>query len=112
MRRLVRLATDGILAFSATPLRVASVSGVLTAAAGVLYIAWAVVARLFLGAVPQGWASLIAIVLVVGGTQLVVIGVLGEYVARIYEETKHRPLYIVRGHHRAERRPPRDSSLG
>ncbi len=99
MRRLVRLAMDGLLSFSSFPLRLASYLGFLTAGAGVIYLMVAVVARLFAGRVPQGWTSLVAIVLIVGGIQLLVTGVLGAYLARVYDETKERPTYLVRTVH-------------
>jgi dolichol-phosphate mannosyltransferase len=94
-RRLFRLALDGLLSFSAAPLRLASYLGILVALVGGVYIAWAVVWGLFFGGVPKGWTSIIAVVLIVGGMELVVVGVLGEYVARIYDETKARPNYLV-----------------
>lgn len=93
--RLVKLALDGLLAFSSVPLRLASYFGFLTAAAGVAYVLVALYARIFVGRVPAGWTSIIAIVLVVGGIQLILTGVLGAYLARVYDEAKHRPLYIV-----------------
>lgn len=95
VRRLVRLALDGLLAFSSVPLRLASYLGFFTAAAGVVYIVFAVVARLVVGHVPAGWTSIIAIVLTVGGAQLMLTGLVGEYLARVYDETKGRPLYVV-----------------
>jgi len=94
-RRLVRLAVDGLLAFSSVPLRLASYVGFFTAAAGVAYTLFAVFARLFVGHLPAGWASTVAIVLTVGGAQLMLTGLLGEYLARVYDETKGRPLYVV-----------------
>ncbi len=93
--RLVRLALDGLLSFSSVPLRFASYLGFLTAAAGVVYVAVALFTKVFVGHVPAGWTSIIAIVLVVGGAQLLLTGVLGEYLARVYDETKDRPLYVV-----------------
>lgn len=95
IRKMVKLAVDGMLAFTSLPLRLASYLGFLTAAAGVVYLAVAVAARLVTGSVPSGWTSLVALILVVGGAQLIVTGVLGSYVARIYDETKRRPMYIV-----------------
>ena len=95
LRKLVRLAFDGLLSFSAAPLRVASLLGIVVALAGGLYVAFALVARVFFGGVPEGWTSIVAVVLTVGGMQLIVVGVLGEYVARIYDETKDRPNYLV-----------------
>jgi polyisoprenyl-phosphate glycosyltransferase len=94
-RRLFRLALDGLLSFSAVPLRAASYLGILVALAGGLYIAVAVASRLWFGGVPDGWTSIIAVVLTVGGIQLLVLGVLGEYLARVYDETKGRPNYLV-----------------
>ena len=99
-RRLVRLAMDGMLAFSAVPLRLAALLGVITSALGMAYLAFALIARIFRGSLPPGWTSLIAIVLLVGGAQLLVIGVLGEYIARVYSETKRRPPYIIARRHR------------
>jgi dolichol-phosphate mannosyltransferase len=95
MRRLVKLAVDGLLAFSSVPLRLASYLGFFTALAGIAYIAFAVLARFFVGHIPAGWTSIIAVVLTVGGAQLMLTGLLGEYLARVYDETKGRPLYVV-----------------
>jgi glycosyltransferase involved in cell wall biosynthesis len=105
-RQLFRLAFDGLLSFSAMPLRLASYLGILMAVAGGLYVAVAVFARVFLGGVPEGWTSIIAVVLTVGGMQLLVMGVLGEYVARIYDESKARPNFLV-----AETTPPAASNV-
>lgn len=93
---LVKLALDGLLAFSSVPLRLATYLGFLTAGSGLVYILVAVLARLFVGEVPAGWTSIIAIILTVGGMQLLVTGVAGEYIARVYTETKDRPLYVLR----------------
>lgn len=93
--RLVRLALDGLLSFSSLPLRFASYLGFLTAAAGVVYVAVALFTKLFVGHVPAGWTSIIAIVLVLGGAQILLTGVVGEYLARVYDETKDRPLYVI-----------------
>jgi dolichol-phosphate mannosyltransferase len=93
--RMVRLAVDGLLSFSASPLRLASYLGILIGLAGGVYIAVAVVYRLFVGGVPEGWTSIIAVILTIGGMQLLVVGVLGEYLARVYDETKARPIFLV-----------------
>jgi dolichol-phosphate mannosyltransferase len=104
MRKMVKLAVDGVMAFTSLPLRIASYLGFLTTAAGFAYLALAVVARLTAGAFPTGWTSLVAIILIIGGAQLMMLGVLGAYVARIYEETKDRPMYVVA--ETFSRRPP------
>jgi len=93
---LVRLALDGLLSFSVTPLRLSSLLGFLVAIAGVIYVAFALVARIFSGSVPEGWTSIVAIMLVLGGVQLIMIGIVGEYLARVYSESKERPSYVVR----------------
>jgi dolichol-phosphate mannosyltransferase len=92
---LVKLAMDGLLSFSTLPLRIASLLGIATSMLGALYLASVVIARLFAGSVPAGWASVIAVVLLLGGAQLLVIGVLGEYLARVFAESKRRPSFIV-----------------
>jgi glycosyltransferase involved in cell wall biosynthesis len=94
VRHLMKLALDGFFAFSTVPLQISTWLGFLAAGLGFLYLVFALVSR-FLYQNPAGWTSLAAIVLFLGGTQLILLGVLGEYVGRIYEEVKQRPLYIV-----------------
>lgn len=95
-RKLVRLALDGLVSFSTLPLRLATLLGFLTSGAGLLYMSFVVVLRLVSGRAPEGWTSTVVLVLMVGGIQLGVVGVLGEYVARIYDESKRRPVYVIR----------------
>lgn len=95
-RKLIRLALDGIVAFSSFPLRVAAYMGFITCLAGICYLIFAVIAHFVNNRVPVGWTSIIALILLIGGSQLLLLGVLGEYVARIYDESKQRPPYIVR----------------
>jgi len=94
VRHLMKLALDGFFAFSTVPLQLSTYLGFLAAGLGFLYLLYALVSR-FLYQLPAGWTSLAAIILFLGGTQLILLGVLGEYVGRIYEEVKQRPLYIV-----------------
>jgi glycosyltransferase involved in cell wall biosynthesis len=98
---LWRLGSDAITSFSAAPLKVASVSGFLIAIAAIVYGAWLVGKTLVLGVDLPGYASTITLVLFLGGLQLLSLGILGEYVARIYDEVKSRPLYVVRSRHGA-----------
>jgi len=97
--RLFRYALDGITSFSYRPLRIATLLGLSVSGFALLYLA-RVLAFWFLGIdqtdVIRGYNTLAASVLFLGGVQLLTIGVLGEYVGRIYEEAKRRPLYIVR----------------
>jgi len=102
-RKLVKTAFDGFLAFSSAPLRLAAYTGFLTATAGLLFLAVALYHRLFVAGTAAGWTSLVAVILTLGGTQLIVTGVLGAYIARIYEETKQRPVYLVESSHDRER---------
>ena len=94
--RMVRFATDGIASFSTTPLRLALALGFVVSTISLGVAAFSVGARLLGAEVVPGWASLLAVVGVLGGVQLLVLGVIGEYIARIYDEVKRRPLYLVR----------------
>ncbi len=96
-RRLVRYALDGLFSFSHLPLRLLTYSGIFVAllgfAAGVFFILW----RLFgMENSQQGFTTLVVLVLFLGGIQLIGIGVLGEYLGRVYDEVKRRPHYIVK----------------
>lgn len=93
-RHLLKLALDGFFAFSGLPLQLATYLGFVAAGLGFLYLFYALATR-FLYGNPAGWTSLAAIVLFLGGTQLIILGILGGYVGRIYEEVKQRPLYIL-----------------
>lgn len=98
----IRFAVDGLLSFSDLPLRLASFVGFMATVAAVIYLLVAVVAKVVIGNVPSGWTSIIFVTLVLGGVQLLMIGVIGEYLARTYQETKRRPVYLVRATHGTE----------
>lgn len=93
--RLMKLAADGIFAFSIVPIRAAALVGAAVMAISLLYVFYALYARFFLQKSPQGFTALIVAVTFLSGVLLFFLGVIGEYVGRIYEETKARPLYIV-----------------
>jgi dolichol-phosphate mannosyltransferase len=93
--RLLRLAFDGIFAFSIMPIRAAALFGALVIFLSTLYVAYSLYAKLFLHKSPQGFTALIVAVTFLSGVVLFFLGVIGEYVGRIYEETKARPQYIV-----------------
>lgn len=95
LRKLIGLALSGYIGFSAMPLRLAAWFGFLSAGAGFVVSVWAVFERLVSHAAPQGWTSTIAVILFIGGVQLIVLGVIGEYLGRVYDEVRRRPLYIV-----------------
>lgn len=94
--RLWNLAIEGITGFSTVPLRIWTYIGVAVSFTAFAYAAFIVGRTLLLGADVPGYASLIVIMLFLGGVQLIGIGVIGEYVGRIYLETKQRPVYLVR----------------
>ncbi len=96
--RMMRFALDAVFSFSTVPIRLASRFGFLLALLGVVYLGYILERWWHKGHLVQGWGSLISVVLIVGGAQLVFIGLIGEYLARTYEEAKRRPLYIVREH--------------
>jgi len=92
---LIKLAADGIFAFSIVPIRAAALLGAVVTAISLLYVCYALYAKLFLHISPQGFTALIVAFTFLIGVVLFFLGVVGEYVGRIYEETKARPLYIV-----------------
>lgn len=94
LRALASLAFEGIFAFSRLPLRLATILGFLTVIVGALYGAYVLISRLA-GAPPQGFATLALLQVGFSGILLLVLGVIGEYVGRIYEEVKRRPIFIV-----------------
>ncbi|CUJ51759.1 TPA: glycosyltransferase family 2 protein [Pseudomonas aeruginosa] len=93
---LFNLAFQGITSFSTAPLRLAMAAGLLTALFGVLFTLWIVFKALVLGDPVQGYPSLISMITILGGAQLLSIGLLGEYLGKTYYETKQRPVYLVR----------------
>lgn len=95
-RGLVRLASDGIFAFSEAPLRVAMNLGIVITTAGALLALWTLFKRLVQYEVVPGFATITILILFFGGVQLVTIGILGEYIGRIYTEVKARPKYVIR----------------
>ena len=94
-RRLLRLALDGFFAFSYRPLQLASLFGVAVSTFALALAAGLVVLKLTHGIPLVGWTSLMVAVLFMGGVQLICVGILGEYVGRIYEESRGRPPYLV-----------------
>jgi len=93
--RLWNFALEGITSFSTAPLRAATYVGLTTAALAFAYGAWIIAKTLLWGDPVQGWPTMMAVVLFLGGVQLMALGVIGEYLGRLYVETKQRPLYLV-----------------
>lgn len=94
--KMVRFAMDALTSFSDAPLKLATNIGVLTALIAILYGGITIV-RYFMnhGTWQAGWASIIAVLTFLSGIQLITLGLVGEYIGRIYDEVKHRPLYLV-----------------
>lgn len=93
--KLLKLSFDGISSFSSFPLKIASGFGFFISFAGFLYALYAIYVKIFTNLAMPGWTSTIITVLVLSGVQLITIGIIGEYIGRIYDESKHRPLYVV-----------------
>ena len=96
VHKMLRLALDGILSFSVVPLRIVSALGVATAGLSMLGISYALILRLFTRIWVPGWTLLFIGMLFIGGLQMLSLGIVGEYIGRIYTEAKQRPLYLVR----------------
>jgi polyisoprenyl-phosphate glycosyltransferase len=93
--KLLKLASDGIFSFSIVPLRAAAMLGLLAILVSTGFSLYTLYAKLFLDRTPQGFTSLMLFMSFLTGVQLFFLGVIGEYVGRIYQETKRRPLYVV-----------------
>jgi polyisoprenyl-phosphate glycosyltransferase len=105
LHRMIRLAFDAITSFSHAPLQAATVLGFVFSLLAFLAIPLAIVAR-YADIYERGVPSTIVIILLLGGIQLITVGIIGEYVGRIYDEVKHRPLYVVRDSIDADAAPP------
>ena len=96
--KLFKYAIDGIVAFSTLPLRLSIATGFITAIASVIYLIVVIFQKLIQGIDVPGYASIIVLILFLGGMQLFCLGILGEYLAKVYVQTKNRPLYILKEH--------------
>lgn len=92
---LLNLAIEGITSFSTFPLRLSSILGFVTALVGFLYIIFLIIKTLMFGADIKGYPTLLSVIIFLGGIQLLSLGVIGEYLGRIFNEVKNRPLYLV-----------------
>jgi len=97
--RLLDLAVEGIISFTTAPLRLSTVMGMIVSFLAFVYILFLVIRTIFFGSDLAGYPSMMAVILFLGGVQLLSLGVIGEYIARIFNETKNRPLYFVEEYH-------------
>ena len=93
--QLLKYSIDGIVSFSHVPLSIASWCGLLFTGLSFLAILFIVIRRLVFGDPVQGWASTCCVIIFIGGIQLFSMGIIGQYIAKIFAETKHRPHYII-----------------
>ena len=94
--KLFKYAIDGIVSFTTVPLRLATISGVVVSLLSLIYLIIVVVQKLFFSIALPGYATIVVLILLLGGIQLLCIGIIGEYLARTYVETKRRPIYIAK----------------
>jgi dolichol-phosphate mannosyltransferase len=96
LKKMIKFATDGIVSFSTKPLKIVSFLGILSIVLSLAIFIYSLISKIFIHETIAGWASIVNIVAFFGGLQLISLGIVGEYVARIYEEAKNRPLYIIK----------------
>ena len=111
-RALMRLAVDGLVSFSTYPLRLAVYSGFATATAALLLTAWVVADAVTNRTAPRGWASTLVIVIFMGSIQLISLGIIGEYISRIFVEAKQRPAFVIARIERAQAQGENASAAG
>lgn len=92
---LINLALEGITSFTTVPLRLASMFGILVSIMAILYMLYVFVNALLYGDPVAGYPTLLTVILFLGGVQLLALGIIGEYLGRVFNESKHRPLYLV-----------------
>ena len=95
-RKLCHYAIDGMLAFSTSPLKISTGLGLFMAGISLLYLLIVILQKLTIGIDVPGYATIIALILLIGGIQMIMLGILGEYIARMYIQEKKRPIYIAK----------------
>jgi len=95
LKKMIKFAIDAITSFSYKPLRIASYTGMLLSLASFIYLVCVIIMKILSTTTP-GWASIVAVSLFFNGITLIILGIMGEYVGRIFDEVKKRPLYVVR----------------
>jgi len=93
-RKMLEFAIDGLTSFSAVPLRICSMASLFVSILALLRLLWSIVVKIIGGAI-SGWTSTVAPLYLLGGVQLLFLGIVGEYIGKIYTEVKKRPRYII-----------------
>ena len=101
MDKMLTLAVDGVTSFSTVPLYISAIFGALLFALAALYAVYVIFVRLFFDAAIQGWASILFVQLIVGGFSCLFLGIIGMYIAAIYDEVKQRPNFVIKDHYEA-----------
>lgn len=102
--KLFNLAVDGITSFTTAPLRLSSIAGIVVSLFAFIYIVYLVFRTVLFGTDLAGYPSMMAVILFLGGVQLLSLGIIGEYIGRIFNETKRRPLYLIEELHRGNKK--------
>lgn len=97
-RKLFKYAFEGIISFSTFPLKLAAYVGFISSVLSVLYLIFVIIKKLAFGIDVPGYATIVVLVLFLGGLQLFSLGILGEYISKIYVQVKNRPIYILKEH--------------
>ncbi len=95
-KKSVKYALNGIVGFSVKPLKLATIFGIITSFSGFIYLIYIICKTIFVGIETPGFATIVCLILFIGGIQLLTIGILGEYLAKTFLETKNRPVYVAR----------------
>lgn len=93
---LFKYALDGIIGFSISPLKIATHTGIITFLASIIYLLVVIMQKIFGGIAISGYATIVCLILLFGGLQMIFIGIIGEYLGRVYIETKRRPIFIIK----------------
>ncbi len=93
---LIKYAIDGIVGFSISPLKVATFTGIITFIISIIYLIFIIIQKITVGIEISGYATIVCLILLFGGLQMIFIGIIGEYLGRVYIETKKRPVYLIK----------------
>ena len=102
--KLCKYAIDGIVSFSLVPLKIATFIGSISFIASLIYLIYIIIQKLTIGIEISGYATIVCLILFFGGIQLIILGIIGAYLGRVYIETKRRPKYILEGVYKTEKK--------